>query len=163
MPPTLRRVEPRDVPQCITLEQRCFPPEEAASPERVRLRAERFPEGFLVGEDELGAIVGLVMSGATAKEDISDEGLKELVGHDPRGAHAVVFSVAVLPALQGQGLGRLLLGRFADEARAAGRESILLLCKAPLVPFYRRLGYRDLGPSASTHGGATWHQMKLAL
>lgn len=163
MPTTFRRVDPRDISHCIALEQRCFPSEEAASPERVRLRAETFPEGFLVAEDTSGEIVGLIMSGATSKDDISDEALKELVGHDPAGAHAVVFSVAVAPELQGRGLGSLLLERFADEARGAGRQSVLLLCKAPLVPWYNRQGYRDMGPSASTHGGAAWHQMKLAL
>ncbi len=160
---TVRRVEPRDVPACITLEARCFPPEEAASPERVRLRAEVFPDGFLVAEDPRGEIVGLVMSGATEKEDISDEALKELIGHDPAGTHAVVLSVAVLPAFEGSGLGRRLLEEFAGQARAAGRQSVLLLCKSPLVPWYERLGYRDQGPSASTHGGATWHQMKQDL
>ena len=35
---------------------------------------------------------------ATNKDDISDEGLKQLIGHDPHGKNLVVFALAVLPA-----------------------------------------------------------------
>ena len=47
--------------------------------------------------------------------------------------------------------------------RTQGRKRVLLLCKEALTPFYARLGFVDRGPSASTHGGALWREMALAL
>lgn len=156
----VRRVEPRDVPRCAAIEAACFPPSEAASAERVAQRAREFADGFLVAELD-GHVYGLINGAASHAPDLTDEAFKALAGHEPDGAHLVVFSVAVVPELQGRGLSTPLVRTYLERARAAGRRSVLLLCKQRLVPYYARFGFADRGPSTSTYGGARWHEMAL--
>ena len=158
----IRHVRPQDLDACFTVETSGFPPEEAATRETIRLRIETFPEGFLVAEQN-GTVVGILNSAATNKDDISDEELKQLIGHDPAGENMVVFALAVLPGFRKQGIARQLMSRFAEEARRRNKQNILLLCKQHLVAYYERMGFEHTGLSKSTHGGAQWHEMRLRL
>jgi ribosomal protein S18 acetylase RimI-like enzyme len=158
----IRHVVPDDLDGCFTVETSGFPPEEAATRETIRLRIDTFPQGFLIAEMDR-RIVGILNSGATDKEDISDEELKQLVGHNPEGRNMVVFGLAVLPEFRKQGIARQLMSRFAAETRDINKKSILLLCKQTLITYYERLGFELVGLSRSTHGGAEWHEMRLRL
>lgn len=159
---TIRMVEPDDLTACHTIEARCFPPAEAAWTSSLDTRIQTYPEGFLVAEYE-GQVIGQVNSGSTSKDDISDEEFKQLIGHDPEGDKIVIFSLSVLPEFQKQGVGDKLLGGFIQQARELGKSKVLLLCKDNLIPYYTRYGFENTGLSASTHGGATWHEMSLSL
>ena len=111
-----------------------------------------------------GAVgAGLINSAATDRDDISDEELKQLVGHDPGGKNLVVFALAVLPEVQKQGIARGLMSKFVEEARGRGKEHVLLMCKSHLIAYYERMGFDHIGLSRSTHGGAEWHEMRLDL
>ncbi|MEZ5979490.1 MAG: GNAT family N-acetyltransferase [Planctomycetota bacterium] len=158
----VRGVRPEDVATCAALEAACFPPEEAASPERVALRAREFPQGFLVLELD-GELVGMANGGATNAPDLADEEFKALVGHEPGGTDLVLFSLAVHPRHQGRGLSKTLLNCYLDRARESGRRRVLLLCKEHLVPYYSRFGFVDAGRSTSNHGGSKWHEMRTDL
>ncbi|MFW5490449.1 MAG: GNAT family N-acetyltransferase [Desulfovibrio sp.] len=147
-----------DVQACSLVEQACFPPEEAASLQSIQTRIASFSQGFLVAESD-GRIIGQVNSGATNKDDITDEAFKQLVGHDPAGKNMVIFSLSVLPEYQKSGVASRLLREFLDLARAQEREAVLLLCKSNLVRFYERFGFVSRGLSACTHGGAQWLEM----
>ncbi len=94
----IRRVLPNDLDECFLVETSGFPPEEAATRETIKLRLEAFPQGFFVVEIN-GRVVGILNSAATDKDDISDEELKQLIGHDPDGKNMAVFALAVLPRL----------------------------------------------------------------
>ena len=159
---TIRHVRPGELDECFLVETSGFPPEEAATRETIKHRIETFPEGFLVAEQN-GRIVGILNSAATNKDDISDEELKQLVGHDPAGRNMVVFALAVLPEVQKQGIARQLMSRFVEEARRSNRKNILLMCKEHLVLYYERMEFEHIGRSKSTHGGAEWHEMRLGL
>jgi ribosomal protein S18 acetylase RimI-like enzyme len=158
----IRTVTGRDLDACCVVESASFPPTEAASRGSITRRIEQFPQGFLVAVVD-GRVVGQINSGATDKDDITDEELKALVGHDPDGANMVVFSLSVLPEYRGRGIGSALTRQFIAESRQLGKQRVLLLCKAGLIPFYKRLGFRHAGLSASVHGGSTWHEMILTL
>ena len=158
----IRHVHPSDLEECHAVEISGFPPEEAASRETIRLRIASFPDGFLVAEVN-GRVVGILNSAATDKEDISDEELKQLIGHDPAGKNMVVFALAVLPEFRKRGAARRLMESFVEEARARGKKIILLLCKTHLIAYYERLGFVHTAKSSSTHGGAEWHEMRLRL
>lgn len=99
----IRHVRQEDLEECVAVENAGFPPEEAASRETIQLRVERFPEGFLVAEWH-GKVVGILNSAATNKDDLSDEELKQLIGHDPNGKNMVVFALAVLPEFEKRGI-----------------------------------------------------------
>ncbi len=105
----------------------------------------------------------MLNSAATNKDDISDEELKQLVGHDPDGKNMVVFALAVLPEFQKRGIARRLMSRFVEEARQRKKENVFLMCKHHLIAYYEGMGFIDAGLSRSTHGGAEWHEMRLKL
>jgi len=158
----IRHVLPKDLDECFLVETTGFPPEEAATRETIKLRIDTFPEGFLVAEVN-GKVVGMLNSASTNKDDISDEELKQLIGHDVDGKNLVVFALAVLPEFRKLGIARQLMSRFASEARELKKEKVLLMCKPYLVAYYEGMGFAHVGLSASTHGGAEWHEMRLGL
>ena len=158
----IRQVKPEDLAACHALETACFPPQEAAPIENIRRRIEGFPEGFLVLEHN-GKLIGMVNSGATNNDDMSDQDLKPLISHNPAGTNIVIFSLAVLPAYQQQGFAAQLLQAFIERSRQLGKRRIVLICKAALIPYYARFGFVEQGLSSATHGGAQWHEMHLNL
>ncbi|MDC0711193.1 GNAT family N-acetyltransferase [Stigmatella sp. ncwal1] len=56
-----------------------------------------------------------------------------------------LFQMAVLPALQGRGLGARLVSGLEAELPRRGMRSVHLHARAPVVPFYERLGYTVFG------------------
>ena len=52
---------------------------------------------------------------------------------------------------------------YLESTREQGRKGIVLTCKEKLVGFYARFGFVDEGMSDSSHGGATWYQMRLVF
>jgi ribosomal protein S18 acetylase RimI-like enzyme len=158
----IRNVLPKDLDECYLVETSGFPPEEAATRETIKLRIDTFPQGFFVAEMS-GRVVGMLNSAATNKDDISDEELKQLIGHDPQGKNLVVFALAVLPEFQKQGIASQLMSRFVEEARQSKKKNVLLMCKQHLVAYYERMGFAHAGLSRSKHGGAEWHEMRLVL
>ncbi len=159
---TIRQAKLSDLEASYQVEIACFPADEAASRENIKKRLSQFPQGYLVAELD-GAIVGHINSGATNKDDISDEALKALIGHKEDGKNLVIFSVAVLPDYQKRGIASALLRDYIKWARQSPHQAILLLCKANLVDYYAKFGFVDRGISDSTHGGAIWHEMRLDL
>lgn len=159
---SIRMVEPNDLTACHTIEALCFPPGEAAWTTSLETRIQTYPEGFFVAECD-GKVVGQINSGSTDKDDISDEAFKQLIGHDPEGNNIVIFSLSVLPEYRKTGIGKELLTSFIKQAQELEKTRILLLCKEDLVNYYSRFGFKDSGISASTHGGAEWHEMALSL
>jgi len=158
----IRQVLPKDLDECLLVETAGFPPEEAATRETIKLRIDTFPEGFFIAELD-GRVVGMLNSAGTDKADISDEELKQLIGHDPHGRNMVVFALAVLPEFQKRGIARQLMSRFVEDARERGKEHVFLMCKRHLINYYERMGFEHVGLSSSTHGGAEWHEMRMGL
>ena len=157
----IRQVTGHDLERCTAIEAACYGPE-GATRERIQKRIAQYPQGFLVAELR-SRLVGFVNSGSTHKDDITDEEFKDLVGHDPGGRNIVIFSLAVHPDFQRQGIANDLMQRFIQRAQELGKKCILLLCKQDLIDYYGRLGFMHRGESKSTHGGVQWHEMALAL
>nr|WP_241266508.1 GNAT family N-acetyltransferase [Streptomyces scabichelini] len=61
----------------------------------------------------------------------------------PRRA-AGLGGVLVHPAHRGQGIARTLISVALEHARAAGAETMVLLCRPDLIPLYTQLGWRRL-------------------
>lgn len=90
----------------------------------LRKVIERNPGLLLVAEEE-GRVVGAVIGAWD-------------------GRRAWIYHLAVLPAAQGRGTGRLLMDELERRLRAAGATKLNLLVEranAPVADFYRHLGY----------------------
>lgn len=124
---TLRRFRWWDVEVAHALEAGLFP--DAWSVETFWSELARVPESryYLVAEDD-GALVGYA-------------GLAVV------GNQADVQTLAVAPAAQGQGLGRLLLDALLDEGRRREATEVLLEVRADnekAQAFYRRAGFERI-------------------
>ncbi|NUO07647.1 MAG: GNAT family N-acetyltransferase [Candidatus Brocadia sp.] len=155
----IRHVTEHDLDACYTLESLCYT-SDAATKEQIQKRMQVFPEGFLVAESN-GRIIGMINSGATNKEDITDEAFKDMVGHVKDGKNIVIFSLAVLPGFQGMGVSKKLMLKFIGVAKDLKKEKILLICKSDVIPYYQKYGFSYGGKSKSRHGGFEWHEMYL--
>jgi len=158
----IRNVIRADLDGCYEVEIACWPPEEAAAKETVERRIVAFPQGFFIAESD-GRVIGMLNSCCTDREDLGDEELKQLIGHDVDGRNMVVFALGVLPGFRKQGVAAALMSRFIRLARELNKENVLLICKSDLVAYYERFGFVHAGLSRSMHGGATWQQMVLKL
>jgi len=157
----IRQANKHDVDGCYRTESACYT-SDGATREKILKRIMLFPKGFLIAESE-GEIIWLINSASTDKEDITDEALKDMVGHVKNGGNMVIFSLAVLPEFQGKGISKQLMARFIEVSKALKKEKVLLICKSELVPYYQNCGFLYGGKSNSKHGGFEWHEMYLLL
>lgn len=159
---TFRNARLADANRCFEIETSAFEGDEAATLEKIAKRIEVYPEGFLILEDD-GQIVGFINSGCAETVELSDEAFKDLTGHDPEALNVVILSVVVEPRHQGKGHSRALMTEFVQRMRAMGKTTIHLICKEHHVPLYEGFGYQYQRPSASDHGGKSWHDMSMTL
>jgi GNAT superfamily N-acetyltransferase len=157
-----RLATPSDAEPCYLIEISAYEGDEAATLSKIALRIAQYPQGFLVIEKE-GAIIGFINSGCAHEVVMSDESFKELVGHDADALNVVIMSVVIDPVYQGKGYARLLMQQFVEKMKGLGKQTIHLMCKERHVGLYERMGYRYVRPSASDHGGMTWHEMVMDL
>lgn len=156
----IRAVRPEDLAQVADVEKRCFPEAEAASLESFRQRIQAFPESFLVAEEK-ERIIGFINGCVTDQRTIRDEMFSDVSCHQPKGKYQAIFGLDVIPEHRRRGVAASLMEQLISEAREKGRKGLILTCKERLIPYYERLGYRNLGVSRSVHGGAVWYDMIL--
>ena len=81
-----RTIEPEEIEEAITIEQICFPPNEACSAEAMRARVKVAADLFLVAIDkENGKMAGFFNGIATNEEKFRDEFFTDAGLHDPDG------------------------------------------------------------------------------
>jgi len=158
----IRRVTQDDTEECHFIEASCFEESEAASIESIYTRIYQYPQGFLVAEKD-NRIIGMLNSGSTDSDDLTDEDFKKLIGHKENGENSVVFSLSVLPDYQGNGIASRLMTEFISKAVIMKKKKILLLCKSNLILFYEHFGFHNCGLSQSEHGGFKWYEMRHNL
>lgn len=156
---TIRNVTPEDLAQVVEIEQLGFPPAEAASAEELKNRIEVFPESFFVAEAD-GKVIGFV-DGACADEiALPDSAYHDLSRHRPEGICQQIFGLNVRQEYRRQGIGAALMSHMVRSAYIRGKEAVILTCKETKIPLYTSIGYRMVGLSDSTHGGASWYEMR---
>ena len=149
-----------DLEELTQVEAACFPPAEAATREEFRARLAAYPDHFWLLYDR-GRLVSFVNGMVTDEADLRDEMYQDASLHREDGAWQMIFGVNTIPEARRQGYAMELLRRVVHDARAQGREGLVLTCKAALLDYYARLGFVSEGVSRSVHGGAVWYQMRL--
>ncbi len=159
-----RNIRPDEADQTIAIEQACFPPGEACSPEHMRERVAAAPGLFLVAEDkDTGKIAGMLNGLSTKEAEFRDEFFTDISLYDPDGENIMLLGLAVLPQYQRQGLARELVKEYVHRQQDAGRKKLILTCLDFRVPMYEKFGFVDDGISSSTWGGEQWHVMTCNL
>jgi len=83
--------------------------------------------------------------------------------HHRRDAQTTLYHIVVAPDYRRQGIGRQLIKRLTNEARAAGKEIIALKCPTilPANEFYARTGWSLAGSEPGKHCPLNLWQLPL--
>ncbi len=155
-----RSINKDEVYEAVSIEQICFPPNEACSEKDMKDRIERLPELFLVAVDKkTGKIAGFLNGLATDESLFRDEFFTDAGLHNPDGKNIMILGLDVLPQYRMQGLGRELVNRYVRRERKNGRRMVILTCLEEKVKMYEKMGFCDKGISGSSWGGEEWHEM----
>lgn len=156
----IRPASSSDAAALAAIEAVCFPAAEAAGPQVIAQRLAVFPDRFLVAE-EAGVPIGFINGCAAGQPRITDDLYEDARLHRPDGPWQTVFGLDTLPEYRRRGVAAALMNAFIAQAKARRQLGVALTCKAHLVHYYERFGYRNEGISASVHGGAVWYDMVL--
>ena len=148
--------------EIAAVEAECFPAAEAATERSIRERLEVYPNHFWLLTDE-EKIVGFVNGMVTEEPDLTDEMYENAEMHREDGRWQMIFGVDTIPEYRRRGCAGRLLRQAIADARAQGRDGLVLTCKERLIPYYARFGFRNEGISESVHGNAVWYQMRLSF
>jgi len=86
------------------------------------------------------------------------------LGHQEAGRTIVLHSVAILPAFQGRGLGRVLMMAYMQQMNGAGiADRLALITHDHKLPWYEKLGFSNKGKSKAQFGGGGWYDMVFEL
>lgn len=156
----IRQAVIEDLEEVAQIEALCFPPAEAAGRETLKARIQEFSDSFFVAEKDK-CIVGFINGAVTDEKTIQDQMFENVSLHNPYGGYQSIFGLDVAPGWQHQGIAGQLMRHMIKEAQQKGRKGLILTCKEGLIGFYEQFGYKNLGKSASVHGGAVWYDMIL--
>lgn len=159
---TIRTAVLADLPALAAVEAACFPPAEAASEKNLADRLAVYPNHFWLLEEH-GVLISFINGLVTNESLLRDEMYTDASLHDEQGAWQMIFGVNTLPLYRKQGMAARVMERVIADARAQGRQGCVLTCKAELLHYYEKFGYRNEGVSASVHGGAVWYDMRLSF
>lgn len=159
-----RNISPQEAQQAIEIEQICFPPNEACSAKDMEERTLQAADLFLVAVDrKTGKIAGLLNGIATDEDAFRDEFFTDITLNNPKGKNIMLLGLDVLPEHRGQGLARELMFQYLSREKKNKRKTVFLTCLENKVEMYKKMGYKDLGISASVWGGEEWHDMSYIL
>ncbi|PMD47302.1 polyamine acetyltransferase [Hyaloscypha variabilis F] len=86
------------------------------------------------------------------------------LGHQEAGRTIVVHSVAILPAFQGRGLGRVLMMAYMQQMNGAGiADRLALIAHDHKLAWYEKLGFSNKGKSKAQFGGGGWYDLVFEL
>lgn len=151
-----------DLDRIAELEAICFPPSEAAARDSFRERLTCYPGHFWLLEDG-DRLVSFINGMVTDQEHLTDEMYENAHMHREEGAWQMLFGVDTAPEYRCHGYAGALIEHVIRVSGEQKRKGLVLTCKEHLVHYYAKFGFRDEGISASEHGGAVWHEMRLTF
>ncbi len=160
MPITIRKATINDALILANIEAECFPAAEAATLKSIQQRIKTFPNSFFIAEEGQNAI-GFINGCVTNSRVITDDMFEDVSTHNPNGDFQAIFGLDVIPQKRKNGVAAMLMKHIIDEAKKSGRKGLILTCKERLIHYYEKFGYKNIGVSNSTHGGAVWYDMIL--
>lgn len=157
----LRPIQEHELEAALELEQRCYPPEAAATLGGFVHRFQKYGPFFWSawsGERLIGIANGIRTDQTSCGDEMKGEQMD-----DGSGSGFCVLTVAVDPEWRGRGIGTRLLRMLVSQCEAYGLQRIILMCEKHLIPFYEAEGFILHGVSSSAHGGIEWYEMSRSL
>ncbi|XP_067846912.1 uncharacterized protein [Heptranchias perlo] len=157
----IRALAEGDVPAAWALEAAGYPPEEAASLERLECRQREAGELFL-GHFIDNKLIGFVCGTRSFADHLTESSMGV---HEAAGTTVCIHSVCVDSAWRRQGVALGLLRRYVEsvpQTRPAVRR-FCLISHRHLLPLYAKAGFEMVGPSSVTHGAEAWYECVIDL
>lgn len=159
-----RSIRKEEADEAAEIEEVCFPPNEACSREMMYERIQTAPEMLIVAIDKAcGKMAGFLSGLSTDEGKFRDEFFSDASLYDPKGKNVMLLGLDVLPMYRRQGLARALVERYQQRAKEQKKSTLFLTCLDEKVAMYEKMGFTDMGESASVWGGEKWHDMKCIL
>lgn len=159
-----RTIKIDEVEQAVLIEQICFPPNEACSPEAIRERIKKAQELFFVAVDKkTNKIAGFLNGLSTDEESFRDDFFVNPNLYSSYGKNIMLLGLDVLPDYRGRGIARELINQYIKRESKKGRKKLILTCLESKVSMYKNMGFQDMGMSCSTWGNEKWHEMKCEI
>ncbi len=156
----LREIHAGEADEAVSIEQICFPPNEACSERCMKERIIAAPELFLVAVDkESGRMAGFLNGVATDEDSFRDEFFRDAGLHKADGKNVMLVGLDVLPEYRGQGLAREIVSEYLRREGNRGRKRLVLTCLEDKVKMYEKMGFIKKGIANSTWGGEEWYEM----
>lgn len=148
----------KDLDILSRIESCCFPPSQACRKEQFSERLKYYPNHFWLYEKD-GQVIGFANGFCTNQKDLTDNMYEQAYLHDEQGKYQMIFGLNTLPDHRHQGVASCLIHTIIEQAKAQGRQGVVLTCLKEKIPFYEHLGFCNEGLSSSTHGEVAWYQM----
>ncbi len=147
----LKPIESSDIDRVFELEVQSYPPDEAATLEKITYRSENARDYFLVLKKiSDGTIVGFVNGTCVPGREIEHCSMAE---HCATGRTLVIHSVTVDASYRRQGIATDMLKQYLYNIyRLKTVDRVLLLSKAYLLTFYLQCGFQFIRLSPVVHG-----------
>lgn len=159
-----RDILPEEADQAASIEQICFPPNEACSEKMMKERVAMAPDLFLVAVDrETGKLAGFLNGLSTDEYSFRDEFFTNAKLYNPAGRNIMLLGLDVLPEYRGQGLAKEIMYQYLRRERERDRQSVLLTCLKSKVKMYEKMGFQNHGIAESSWGGEQWYEMSYVL
>lgn len=156
-----------DLETVIRLELANYPSDEAATPERLYYRFIFANKYFWVMKNYLNnEIIGFVVGTLVMDSKLTDESMGN---HDPNGKHLCIHSVVIDEQYHRNGFGLIMVKKYVNQIikmnikEQIGLETIRLISKLHITPFYKKNGFELIGESDIEHGKDTWYEMVYKL
>jgi len=155
-------VSPEEVDAVHELEVQGFPPEEAATLEKLRFRQANASDLFLgafvpqIGSKRalLGYVDGVLSSEATLTAD-------SMSMHVSDARTVLIHGVCVTPDARRRGIASALLAEYQRRLTAAGSyDRALLIAHEDKLAFYERMGFKSRGSSNISFAGVPWIELE---
>jgi len=159
---TIRNANIFDLDAVTEIEGICFPQAEAATRQSFFERLKAFPDSFFIAEEDKNPI-GFINGCVSNSFLIYDEMFEDTSFHNPNGAYQAIFGLDVIPEKRRSGVAAMLIDHMKADSIAKHRAGITLTCKEHLLHYYEKFGFKNIGVSASVHGGAVWYDMVMNL
>mmetsp|Transcript_29421 Transcript_29421/g.53992 ORF Transcript_29421/g.53992 Transcript_29421/m.53992 type:complete len:163 (+) Transcript_29421:88-576(+) len=152
-----RKVKPEDLNKVYELESNSYPPDEAATYEKLKFRIENASFVFLIAELD-GDIIGFVNGTCSKSETLTHNSMSS---HEVDGSTLCIHSVVIQSQLRRRGLALQMLEHYNVflKQNAPHISRICLICKTNMVSLYSKAGFQMIGPSDVVHGQDPWFEM----